>query len=86
MDKPISTAQILEEISLIPRDKLTELYNLIHTFRTQTTTLENNNDIMQFAGAWEEMITEDFDNFLQDIEARRQTSNTRRFTDENLFT
>lgn len=85
MDNPISTAQILEEISLIPIDRLTELYNLIHTFRTQATALENDNDIMQFAGAWDNMITEDFDDFLQDIEARRQTSNTRRFTDENLF-
>ena len=87
MEALISKNQIIEEISLIPDDKLTELYDLIHNFRIELNTSENNmNEIRQFAGCWENMPEETFTDFCEDIEHRRQTSSSRKFTDENLFT
>ena len=87
MEYLISKNKIIEEISLIPDDKLTELYNLIHNFRIDLKQSGNNmNEIMEFAGCWENMSEETFTDFCEDIEHRRQTSSSRRFTDETLFT
>jgi hypothetical protein len=86
MEYLISKDKIVEEINLIPDDKLTELYNLIHNFRIELSQSENQiNEIMQFAGCWEKMSDEDFTDFCEEIEQRRQTSSSRRFTDETLF-
>jgi hypothetical protein len=87
MENLISKNQIIEEISLIPDDKLNQLYDLIHNFRIELNQSENNlNKIMQFAGCWENMPEETFTGFCEDIEQRRQTSSSRRFTDETMFT
>jgi hypothetical protein len=69
MKNLIAKNKIIEEISLIPDDKITELYNLIHNFRIGLNPSENNiNDIMQFAGCWEEMSETDFTDFCEEIE------------------
>jgi hypothetical protein len=50
MEHLISKNKIIEEISLIPDDKIIELYDLIHNFRMGLNQSENNlNEIMQFA-------------------------------------
>ena len=41
---------------------------------------------MKFAGSWSDMSEEDFRNFCEEVEQRRQTSSSRRFPDETLFT
>jgi predicted RNase H-like HicB family nuclease len=43
-------------------------------------------EIMKFAGIWEELPEEDFRNFCEEVEQRRQNSSSRRFSDETLFT
>ena len=87
MNNQISKNQLLEEISLIPEDRHQELYNLIHKFRISLNQSEHKiNEIMQFAGSWSDFPEEDFKNFCEEIEERRQTSSTRRFSDETLFT
>ena len=43
-------------------------------------------EIMKFAGSWEELPEEDFRNFCEEVEQRRQNSSVRRFSDETLFT
>ncbi len=87
MDNQISKNQFLEEISLIPEDRHKELYDLIHTFRMGLNQSEHKiNEIMQFAGSWADLPEEDFKNFCEEVEERRQTSSSRRFSDETLFT
>ncbi|HAO10321.1 MAG TPA: hypothetical protein DCQ51_03855 [Planktothrix sp. UBA8407] len=67
--------QIIEEINLIPEDKLIELYDLIHGFRLTLKPSENNvNEIMKFAGCWQDLSEEEFTDFSQEIEQRRQNS------------
>ena len=86
MEYSTSKNKIIEEISLIPEDKLTELYNLIHHFRIGLKESENNvNEIMEFAGCWQDLSEEEFTNFSQEIEQRRQISSLRRFSDETMF-
>jgi hypothetical protein len=87
MDNQISKNQLIEEISLIPESKHQELYDLIHKFRINLNQPKHKiNEIMQFAGSWSDIPEEDFIDFCEEIEQRRQGSSSRRFTDETLFT
>ena len=61
MSAPIDRAKVLQEIDLIPEDKLPEVYNLLHYFRLG---LEADQDrevsVMRFAGCWKDMPEEAF--------------------------
>jgi hypothetical protein len=84
--KQINQNQIIAEINLIPEDKRKELYELIHNFRIGLERSNNKDKIMQFAGSWSDMPEEDFSDFCEEIEQRRQITSSRRFDDETLFT
>ena len=87
MDNYISKNQLIKEIDLIPEKKHQELYELIHKFRISLNPSKHKiNEIMEFAGSWSDISEEDFRDFSEDIEQRRQNSSSRRFSDENLFT
>ena len=87
MDNQNSQNRLIKEISLIPEDRHQELYDLIHKFRISLNQSEHKiNEIMQFAGSWSDLPEEDFKNFCEEVEERRQASSTRRFSDETLFT
>ena len=74
----ISQNQITEEINLIPEENRQELYEIIHSFRVSLQS-ENSkaNEIMKFAGSWLDMPEEDFNDFCEEIEQRRQASSRR---------
>jgi nicotinamide mononucleotide adenylyltransferase len=82
----IDRNQIIEEINLIPEDKRKELYNLIHQFRIslercaprwRSQSHDNVDKIMQFAGNWSDLSEEEFSNFSEEIEQRRQAYSSR---------
>lgn len=62
--------EVIKEINLIPEEKLTQLYNLIHYFRLgvenkiETVISRTEDDdkrrekIMQYAGSWNDMSDE----------------------------
>ena len=76
--KQVSHARIVEEINLIPAEKRQELYELIHSFRVSLKSEENKtNEIMDFAGSWSNLDEQDFKNFNEEIEQRRQTRSRR---------
>lgn len=65
--------KVLEEIQLIPEDKIEELYHFIHDFRLGLQPLAGKgNRIMQFAGSWEDMHAEIFAQFTEEIAQRRR--------------
>lgn len=74
--------KIVEKVSLIPREKQQELYELIRDFRTSLNPKKNNqsqegcstNSIMEFAGSWSDLPSEDFDDFCEGIAQRRPSS------------
>lgn len=72
--------KVLQEIDLIPEDKLTDLYRFIHYFRlglekSQATKADS---ILAFAGCWQDMPDDIFDDFTTEIKQRRHQAFTRR--------
>jgi hypothetical protein len=71
--------KLTEEISLVPHDRLSELYNFIHFYRLGLEIIPNNTEeIMKFAGCWQDMPDEEFEDFLKEIAERRQQAFSRR--------
>jgi hypothetical protein len=81
--------QLFQEIESTPENLLEETLNFLKSLKTQSLNLERSehkiNEIMKFAGSWSDIFEEDFADFCEEIEQRRQTS-SRRFSDETLFT
>lgn len=72
--------KVLQEIDLLPDDKLSDVYNFIHFFRLG---IEKSQDIgaqsiLKFADSWQEMSDEVFEEFVVEIKERRNQAFTRR--------
>ncbi|MCP4668878.1 MAG: hypothetical protein GY849_21280 [Deltaproteobacteria bacterium] len=68
--------KVMKEISLIPLDKLNEVYDFIRLFRIGTERIKaNKGEILSFAGCWEDMPDETFNDFLLEIRQRRRAIN-----------
>jgi hypothetical protein len=79
-------AKVLTEINLIPEEKLEELYNFIHYFRVGIEASKGTPEqIMQFAGCWDDMSDEMFNDLNEEIITRRQQAFLRRRSDETSF-
>lgn len=55
--------KVLQEIDLIPEDKLSDLYNFVHQFRLrlEKTPSTENKPIMSFAGGWNDLPVQVFE-------------------------
>lgn len=76
--------KMMEEVNLLPTDRLTEAYELIHYFRLglRTEAPQERDGIMRFAGCWSDMSQDAFEAFSQEIAARRLGAFDRRRSDE----
>ena len=76
--------KVLQEIDLIPEDKLADLYNFIHYFRLglEKSQLTNARPILAFAGCWKDMPDEMFNDFTIEIRQRRHQAFTWRRDNE----
>ena len=73
MTSSITKDKLINEISLLPADKLGEIYDFIHYFRLGTEkNRQNEPDLLSFSGSWQGMNDEDFDSYLADISERRR--------------
>jgi hypothetical protein len=70
--------KVLAEIQRIPEEKLAEVYDLIHRFRVESETGFNTVPMMRFAGCWDDMNQEVYDEFIDEITLRRQQAFSRR--------
>ncbi|AFY31906.1 hypothetical protein [Calothrix sp. PCC 7507] len=76
--------KLLTEINLIPEEKLEEVYNFIHYFRVGVEASQSTPEqIMQFAGCWDDMPDETFFDFSEEIITRRQQAFLGRRSDES---
>lgn len=67
--------KLLEEISKIPDDRVPEVFNFLHHFRLGLSVKSSNpREILKFAGNWNDMSEKDFDDFPQDVTARRKNA------------
>lgn len=68
MNSSTLKTKVLEEIDLVPEDKLPQVYDFIHYFRLGLETSGSDaNRIMQFAGCWQDMPDDMFTEFLASI-------------------
>ena len=78
--------KVLEEIQRVPEDQLSELYNLVHSFRVSFTSNHTSpQNLMQFAGCWSDMSDETYTEWLDDISLRRQQAFSQRQNREASF-
>jgi hypothetical protein len=64
---------VIEEIRLVPKNRLRDVYNFIHFFRLGLEKVQDeSDDIMQFAGCWQDMTDDEFEDFSQKITDRRR--------------
>lgn len=65
--------RVFQEIELIPEDKLADLYTFLHYFRLGLKKAHSpkNEQILAFAGCWQDMPDELFAEFTAGIVARR---------------
>ena len=77
--------KVIQEINLIPEDKLADVYNFIHYFRLglETSAHHANKQTLAFAGCWREMPDETFSAFMSEITERRHQAFTRRRSGES---
>lgn len=67
----LAKQKIIEELQFIPESKLTELYDFIHYFRLGLAGEQKSSNFMNFAGAWEDMPEQEFQDLQDDIRDRR---------------
>jgi len=66
-------SEVMEEIRLVPKDRLPAIYDFIHFFRLGLESAgDDTKDIMRFAGCWQDMTDEEFEDFSQEIAERRR--------------
>lgn len=74
MTSVLMKSKVLQEIDLIPEERLADLYNFIHYFRLG---LERSHEvqtqpIMTYAGCWQDMPEDVFADLTAEIRARRR--------------
>jgi hypothetical protein len=86
MDTVTIRDRVLEEIKLIPENKLAELYDFVHDFRVGLQASEGSvEQIMKFAGSWAAMSEEEFAQFSEEIVQRRRQAFSERRSDEAVI-
>jgi hypothetical protein len=79
VSQSVEKAKVLKEISLIPEDKLPDIYQLLHYFRLGLeASRERTQSVMHFAGCWRDMPDQLFDTFVEDVARRRRQAFSRR--------
>ena len=83
---PIIKQRVLQEIELIPEDKLADLYNFLHYFRLglEKAHPAKREQILAFAGCWQDMPEEIFAEFTAEIAERRSQAFVGRRNSEGL--
>lgn len=75
--------RVMEEIKFIPEHKLAEVYDFIHYFRVGLQKSKATIDqITQFAGCWNDMSEDVFNDFSEETKHRRNQAFARRRSDE----
>ena len=87
MNPAILRRKFIERIQRLPDEKLHELSEIIQFFRINTEHPEpcSKDNVMRFAGCWDDMSDSEFNIWLNEISERRSTSFSRRIQRETLI-
>ena len=79
MGESILRDRIIDEIKHIPENKLPEVYDFLHFFRLGLQKSKGPvEQTMKFAGCWDDMPDEVFNDFFEEISQRREIAFSRR--------
>lgn len=79
MAESIIRDRVIEEIKHIPENRLPEVYDFLHFFRLGLQKSRGSAEqMMKFAGCWDDMPDEVFDDFYEEIRQRRELAFSRR--------
>ena len=81
--KDISTLeQVRREVELMPKEYLPDIFRFLHYFRLglgdQPRKQDHGEQILKFAGSWDNWNDAEFEDFLHDTTKRRQTAFKKR--------
>jgi hypothetical protein len=87
MDTTELRAKVLAEIQQIPESKLVALYELLHQFRLNLEATHGNRaeSIMQFAGCWNDLSDDAFNELVEEVYQRRRQAFSERSAREIDF-
>ena len=87
MKPAILRRKFIEQIQRLPDEKLNELYEIIHFFSTDTKHAKpcSKDNVMRFAGCWDDMSDSEFNIWLNEISERRSTAFSGRIHRETLI-
>lgn len=87
MKPAILRRKFIEQIQRLPDKKLHELSEIIHFFRINTEHAEpsSKDNVMRFAGCWDDMSGSEFNAWLNEISERRSTAFSGRIQRETLI-
>lgn len=73
MSQSITRNKVMDEIQLIPENKLEEVYDFVHYFRIglREAVQGDKKEILEFAGSWSDLPEEVFQEFTREISERR---------------
>ena len=69
--------KVVEEVNQIPEEKLPYILDLIHHFRIGLQ-LSRKRSAQTFAGCWQDMPENQYDDFLNEINERRKNAFSKR--------
>ncbi|OQY30711.1 MAG: hypothetical protein B6I38_06955 [Anaerolineaceae bacterium 4572_5.1] len=88
MTATILKDKVIREINLLPEEKLLEVYNFIHYFRIGAESEKSKiaeSSLLSYAGSWNDLADDVFDDFLSDVTERREKAFSGRRDDEESF-
>ena len=87
MNPAILRRKFIEQIQRLPDEKLQELSEIIHLFRINTERAEpsSKDNVMRFAGCWDDISDSEFKVWLNEISERRSTAFSGRIQRETLI-
>ncbi len=77
MKNAITHDKILEEVKLVPEQKLAALFALIHEYRLDLESVKDK-PAGKYAGCWKDMPEEAYHDFVDEIAQRRSQAFSRR--------
>ncbi len=79
MGESIIRDRVIDEIKRIPENKLSEVYDFLHFFRLGLQKSKGPvEQTIKFAGCWNDMPDEVFNDFFEEITQRREMAVSRR--------
>lgn len=77
MNSSTLRSKVFKEVQLIPENKLEEIYDFIHYYRIGIETTDKNPvEIMNFAGCWNDLPNEIFNELSEELSNRHHNASS----------